>query len=558
MKEKDAEVGKNKKPKGTHPSFGKNLSEYFSEYSDNTSIHGVRYLGEKKRSILERLCWFVVLAISLYLCVYLIAKTYEKWTTSPVIVSFAKSPTPVWKIPFPAITVCPETKAKQRVYNFTDAYHKYHENRDNMTEQELKEFEQVSLVCDNHLYRGGNKTIGYDAIDFLSRVAPQFSDVLWQCKWINQNQTCDTLLTPMLTEEGVCYTFNMLDREELFTNVTFLNGNYLQHGIKSMNWTLEKGYPKDLGADTFPRRAIAAGQRACFSLLMTLYEPDLDYICRGPVQGFKILIHNPVEMPRVSQQYFRAPLNQEVVVAIKPDMMTTSEGLRDYSAEDRHCYFPDEKHLKYFQVYTQRNCEVECLTNHTLEKCGCVSYHMPHDQATALCGSGSTICVHNAQAEMLAREVEMDIESFEDEDSDSESVSATNIKNKERCNCLPACTSISYNAESSQADFNWPKVFEAFKVNFSEFPGVAMTRVTFFFKEQQFITSERNELYGLTDFLANCGGLLGLFIGFSFLSVIEILYFLTLRLVCNIKKYGRHFWSGSPELVNDEDYLHDN
>jgi hypothetical protein len=36
-------------------------------------------------------------------------------------------------------------------------------------------------------------------------------------------------------------------------------------------------------------------------------------------------------MPQVSKQYFRMPLNQEVLVAIKPQMMTTSEGLRHYS-----------------------------------------------------------------------------------------------------------------------------------------------------------------------------------------------------------------------------------
>lgn len=77
-----------------------------------------------------------------------------------------------------------------------------------------------------------------------------------------------------------------------------------------------------------------------------------------------------------------------------------------------------------------------------------------------------------------------------------------------------------------------------------------------FFKEMQFITSERSELYGPTDFLANCGGLLGLFMGFSFLSVIEILYFLSLRLMCNVKNYGHHFWSGSAELLEDDAYEH--
>ncbi|KAF2886730.1 hypothetical protein ILUMI_19443, partial [Ignelater luminosus] len=256
-----------------------------------------------------------------------------------------------------------------------------------------------------------------------------------------------------------------------------------------------------------------------------------------------ILLHNPVEMPRVSQNYFRAPLNQEVVVAIEPDMMTTSEGLKDYSPNSRHCYFANERQLKYFKIYTQRNCEVECLTNYTLKQCGCVSYHMPHDEATEICGTGSTTCIYQSEVAMLAREIEADIERFESEDYSDDT---------DRCNCLPSCTSVSYNAESSQADFNWQRVFMAYKANFSEFPGVQMTRVTIFFKEQQFITSERNELYGPVDFLANCGGLLGLFIGFSFLSVMEIFYFLTLRLICNVRMYGRHFWSASPELLTDE------
>lgn len=64
--------------------------------------------------------------------------------------------------------------------------------------------------------------------------------------------------------------------------------------------------------------------------------------------------------------------------------------------------------------------------------------------------------------ELLAREVETGISRFDFEDE---------VDLPANCDCLPGCTSISYNAETSQADFNWPKVFQAFKANFSEFPG---------------------------------------------------------------------------------------
>lgn len=58
---------------------------------------------------------------------------------------------------------------------------------------------------------------------------------------------------------------------------------------------------------------------------------------------------------------------------------------------------------------------------------------------------------------------------------------------------------------------------------------VQFARLYIYFKEAQFITSKRSELYGTTDFLANCGGLLGLFMGVSLLSLVEIFYYLVIR-----------------------------
>jgi Amiloride-sensitive sodium channel len=50
------------------------------------------------------------------------------------------------------------------------------------------------------------------------------------------------------------------------------------------------------------------------------------------------------------------------------------------------------------------------------------------------------------------------------------------------------------------------------------------------------MTSERRELYGRTDFLANCGGLLGLFLGISVFSFVEFVFYFTARLWCYLKK----------------------
>lgn len=64
-----------------------------------------------------------------------------------------------------------------------------------------------------------------------------------------------------------------------------------------------------------------------------------------------------------------------------------------------------------------------------------------------------------------------------------------------------------------------------------------MAVVHIFFVDSQFTKSMKNELFGFTEFLSSTGGLLGLFMGFSFLSVMEILYFITLRLWCRLTEH---------------------
>lgn len=53
--------------------------------------------------------------------------------------------------------------------------------------------------------------------------------------------------------------------------------------------------------------------------------------------------------------------------------------------------------------------------------------------------------------------------------------------------------------------------------------------VQIFYAEKHFRRQYRDELIGFTEFLSNIGGLLGLFMGFSFVSIVEIVYFFSLR-----------------------------
>lgn len=60
--------------------------------------------------------------LRLLYCVFTFFFKYAFLVESPVIVSFAEKSTPVWAIPFPAVTICPETKTYMNLLNFTDVY----------------------------------------------------------------------------------------------------------------------------------------------------------------------------------------------------------------------------------------------------------------------------------------------------------------------------------------------------------------------------------------------------------------------------------------------------
>lgn len=79
--------------------------QLFSDFCSNSTVQGVKYFGEKNRNWIERFFWVVAFVVSAFGCSIMINKIYDKWQQTPVIVSFADKSTPVWQIPFAAVTI---------------------------------------------------------------------------------------------------------------------------------------------------------------------------------------------------------------------------------------------------------------------------------------------------------------------------------------------------------------------------------------------------------------------------------------------------------------------
>lgn len=209
----------------------------------------------------------------------------------------------------------------------------------------------------------------------------------------------------IITTEGICYSFNMLDRRDFYTPETIDSLRYpkLQNSMRS-NWTVFGYDNKDLAA--YPRRIVGSGQRAGVTFVLRMRRKDIDYACKDTAESFRLTLHTPDELPL---HFYKIPFEVETLIAVQPRVMSTSENLKQYKPQKRQCYFPGEKHLKYFKSYTQSNCKLECLTGERfsistcrvqqfiaefiLSVCGCVKFSMPHSKGTQVCGQMHADCI---------------------------------------------------------------------------------------------------------------------------------------------------------------------
>lgn len=157
----------------------------------------------------------------------------------------------------------------------------------------------------------------------------------------------------------------------------------VHHDLKIKKWTLEDGYDrKDSDKEKaypfhIPHHAEFNNGLSIELFLSKLHSKDN---CRKSSSGFKIKLHLPVELPDVSKKYLRLPLNSKIKIVIKPNVIHTSSSLLNkYEPSIRQCFFTQERELRFFRVYTQHNCEMECFANFTKTYCGCVKFSTPSD-----------------------------------------------------------------------------------------------------------------------------------------------------------------------------------
>ena len=230
----------------------------------------------------------------------------------------------------------------------------------------------------------------------------------WNERNASWNSEANALFTETLTRNGIGYTFNMLEVEDLL-NFTLVSDDfkYLSPTKKPMPWSTKADEGNGLKISMTKNRFLVKNYFNCHEN--------------------RFMVHSPFELPDSTEGFdFGYGLSLEILISV--NVIQTDESVRSLSLKKRKCYFENERRLKFFKSYTKSNCERECLTIVTYEKCNCVPFYYIRNKTMNVCDIPGVLCAW--------RYLQLDYDKYN-----------YYYETQEICNCLSPCDSVTYNVE---------------------------------------------------------------------------------------------------------------
>ncbi|CAL8122078.1 unnamed protein product [Orchesella dallaii] len=203
-----------------------------SEFLTETSLHGLKYVGQSKRHFVERTFWIVAFIIGIAAAGYLIYGVFSRYEGTPVIVSFQSEEQSVDTIPFPAVTFCFSTLFSK---NYVESLKRYRDGLHQGGQEYKGIMEMLSKIDSICLSRKSlldvyvdsyvatiNSRWDYYYIRNQTQYQQEIIDLLleytFSCKDLIPYVLLDgtpieavQIFDPVITKEyGKCCTFNML------------------------------------------------------------------------------------------------------------------------------------------------------------------------------------------------------------------------------------------------------------------------------------------------------------------------------------------------------------
>ena len=417
----------------------------------------------------------------------------------------------------------------------------------------------------------------YDIKDITSSTKDQMS-VIKRCFWKGKDVNCSSIFQKRPTDRGMCCSFNAREADKIFRNTIY--GNMVssmqnQDALYSIDDTsLPDGY----------NSKSQAGQQKGLQLVL---DAHADKVSSGTIpedyRGFISIVDGNENYPLTQRKGILVRPGRMNNVAMSAYQVIADENVRLVDPIKRNCYFNNENPLDMHQNYTYTNCILECaidvVRNDMLDETGqtCTPWFYPSidEYATDICDPWKNKKFLKLVAEVPSEKCSHCLSDCEVTNYEARISTAflrmcdhTNIGSSSMCNMQditmnpPMWSNLVTNeykvAKGDVPEFARPSPKRLSNIRpYVQRPGQKETLafknahdtiptydafekdigvINVFFKEKKIIKYVTENRMSFFDFLSQIGGSLGLVMGISIISLCEIIYWFTFRLLANLGK----------------------
>ncbi|XP_047213467.1 acid-sensing ion channel 2-like isoform X1 [Girardinichthys multiradiatus] len=443
------------------------LAQVTSTLLSRTRLHGLRHVCVPGGSVGRRAFWLLALCTSLGLLLSWSSNRLLHWLSFPtytrIHTEWAK------ELAFPAVTICNNNPIRLYKLTKSDLYFAGHWLGLLLANRTVRPM-VLDLMQEDHLawfrklsdFRLFLPPRNFEGtnLEFMDRLSHQLDEMLLSCKY--RGEPCGAHnFSSVFTRYGKCYMFNAA--EEGRTLRTTMKGG-TGNGLEIM---------LDIQQDEY----------------LPVWGDTEDTAFEA---GVRVQIHSQAEPPFVHELGFGVAPGFQTFVATQ---------------EQRLTYLPppwgecESKALEsgFFQVYSVTACRIDCETRYIVENCNCRMVHMPGD-ASYCTPEQYKDCAEPALAKLSAVE-------------------------SSSCMCRTPCNMTRYNKELSMVKIPSKTSARYLQKKFNKSEKYISDNILVldvFFEALNYETIEQKKAYEVAGLLGDIGGQMGLFIGASILTILEL------------------------------------
>ncbi|XP_068994279.1 sodium channel protein Nach [Neodiprion pinetum] len=451
---------------------------------------------------------------------------WRRFQQTPTVITIDTTTHPIWDLPFPAVAICNFNKIYQPEADRLKADFQ----RVGLTNAQIEDFLQSlpKLVRPEYITVNVNPgmramaALGYTVETLMRRLMQPCDKMLIKCAWLGNLYNCSKMFRTIKSTEGFCCAFNyhaMIASDSVATCYR-IPSTYQKFvpGVISSNTESEQNSDWVPGVEGIEKVA-GSGRDVGLSVIFDLEENFYGGATR-PYIGASVMLYDAEDYPEISVLTSLAEPGKEIDIAITGTIVESVPSVRTLSVERRRCWFDDEVSLKSSPLYSYPTCVTECRIEHIRSLCNCIPFYYPHSYTqTRTCGLTDVHCLRTYRRVLSSLQTPIDM-----------GIENSTLETAE-CQCLPQCTDRWYSFTTEATDMKQVKYDAPMFQYYSHGLDVRNLSLIYVYFRDISCLKYRKDIWLTWDGLfASFGGIFGLCLGGSVISLIELVYFYVVRI----------------------------